>query len=278
VPQGADWAHQVLMRPLTLNDIIILIIPSCCYFLTIALAGMGMLLIPASVAFMVQASCIIFTAVCSVVAFPGRKLNSLHIRGIFASMAGVGIVSLAGYVYTLDSEHQASSLLSITSYLLSPRHSSVFTGDQSSAVSTQSALSARSGGEPTMVQNTTMLAWGVLLTLLSQLSQALQFVSEEMLVGSTDLHPLQMLAVEGSLSAMLSIVALSIGVFLPGHDEGHNVESFWDTIQQLRNSRPLFILCVAQFLGVAGCNFYGLRVSSMPPTHFSLCLHVANMA
>lgn len=74
VVEGADWASQVLVRSLTLHDMTLLIIPSACYFLTVALAGMGMLLIPASMAFMVQASCIIFTSACTVVAFPGMLL------------------------------------------------------------------------------------------------------------------------------------------------------------------------------------------------------------
>lgn len=280
VGEAADWASQVLVRSLTLNDIMLLIIPSCCYFLCIALAGMGMLLIPASMAFMVQSSCIVFTAACTVLAFPSRKLNNLHIRGIASCMVGVGIVSFAGYVYTLDEERRAlHSLLnpppppesSLPPYILPPQYSLLSGAWDSELDFSQSVITASStGGGPTMVLSTTMLVWGVLLTLLSQLAQALQFVSEEILVGRTNLHPLQMLAVEGTLSTVFSMVALGIGVLLPGKDEGGRIESLPDTLQQLGNSTPLLIICLAQFLGVAGNNYFGLRVSSA--YRLSFCL------
>ena len=252
-----------------------------------------MLLIPASMAFMVQASCIIFTAACTVLAFPGRKLNSLHIRGIVASMVGVGIVSIAGYVYSLDVQQLAlhSVLNAPTPYLLNApppyplsSHLSlpqrVLAGGlpgawDSELEFSQSAVTVRSSQGPAMVLSTTMLVCGVLLTLLSQLAQALQFVSEEILVGRTNMHPLQMLAVEGTLSTLFSIVALAFGVLLPGNDEMGCIESLPDTLRQLQNSVPLLVLCLAQFLGVAGNNYFGLKVSS---AHLGQLVHCPRAA
>lgn len=63
-----------------------------------------------------QASCIVFTALCSVI-FLRRKLNSLHIRGIGAAVAGVGVVSYAGLIYARNqasTPHMAPAMTSAT--------------------------------------------------------------------------------------------------------------------------------------------------------------------
>lgn len=283
--EEANWANQVLARQLTVQDWLSLAVPSFCYFMTITLAGAGMLLIPASMAFMVQGSCIIFTAVCTLVVFPGHKLNCLHIRAILSSMTGIGIVSLAGYVYTLDAEKQSDHVVSLplptelsTEDPQLPSTRSLLSDSLQPDLGSnaRSILAASSDKEPVMVASITTLVWGVVLTLLSQLTQAMQFVSEEALAGSANLHPLQMLAVEGILSTLFSIVAVVVGVLLPGHAVGGQLESLADTLVQLK-STPLFLLCLTVFLGYAGNNFFGIQVSSTHltwPTTCAVSTHV----
>ena len=100
----------------------------------------------------VQASCIIFTAMCSVL-FLHRKLNSLHVRGIIAAVAGVGVVSYAGFIYA---RNQA----------VPPRMLPVL---------------ASSDGQGSKVEVHVNLLVGVLLTLASQFAQVLRSLKTTLL-------------------------------------------------------------------------------------------------
>jgi hypothetical protein len=195
-------------------------------------------------------------------------------------MVGVAIVSVAGYVYSLDAKKHllhSSFLPSVPIRPLStdPGNANLISnyfGPFSELETVRLALTAEEHSDASiMVLSTTMLACGVVLTLLSQVSQALQFISEEIMVGSTNLHPLQIIAVEGTLSTILSAVCLGLGTMLPGKDEGGHIETLPDTFKQLENSMPLFLLCLGHFLGIGGGNFFGLRVSSvLPHAHATL--------
>lgn len=93
--------------------------------------------------------------------------------------------------------------------------------------------------------------------------QALQFVSEEYLLSDSQLHPVQVMGIEGALSAGFSCIALVAASLLPGPDSGV-AESWPDTVAQLQNSTTLVVMCLVTFLGVAGGNYFGLRVSGAP--------------
>lgn len=97
------------------------------------------------------------------------------------------------------------------------------------------------------------------------LVQALQFVSEEKLLSHSQLHPVQVMGVEGILSTLFSCVAIAIASQVPGSD-ARSAESWQDTVSQLDCSTPLLLLCLFQFLGVAGNNYFGLRVSGACPS------------
>lgn len=90
--------------------------------------------------------------------------------------------------------------------------------------------------------------------------QALQFVSEEKLLSDSQLHPVQVMGIEGLLSSLFSCIAVVAADLVPGADAGA-AESWHDTLVQVRRSTPLLLMCAFQFLGVAGGNYFGLRVS-----------------
>eukprot|EP00892_Ulva_mutabilis_P004712 jgi/Ulvmu1/2612/UM014_0063.1 len=223
VSQSEDFAC------LRITDVLLLILPSTGYFATMLLAGIGMLFIPASICFMVQASCIIFTALCSV-AFLQLKLNNLHVHGIISGVAGVGVVSYAGFIYA---RNQAG-------------------------VGAPGAPAAGDG--PTLATHATDLLLGVSLTMASQLTQALQFVSEERLLRRSRLHPAQVIGIEGVLSTVLSVAGLAVATNTPGGDAGA-AESWPDTVAQLGSSRLLLALLLFVFIGFAGNSYFGLKVS-----------------
>jgi drug/metabolite transporter (DMT)-like permease len=196
-----------------------------------------MMLIPASMAFTLQSSCIIFTAFCSVTLLH-RRLNHLHIKGISAIMLGVLIVSVAGLLYE-DCGSSIGVMDMDTDRLL--------------------LAIVRARGIPG--KSAMHLVAGVLLTLASQFAQALQYVSEEMILKQTDLHPVQVMGLEGLISVLFSVAAVFLAAIIPGGDASHVLESWRDTAAQLQSSQVLLLACFGHFLGVAGNSFFGLHVS-----------------
>lgn len=180
------------------------------------------MLLPASVAFMVQGSCIVFTALCSRVLLK-RPMNRLHVRGIALSMLGITIVAVAGYIYSREDSHVpipgpgparlhgsvASDVAGSVAWLEGAeagRHRDAFYSEHSAgplleaetlaSASTSRDHAAGAWWEGHSRHHTHMpasqkIVMGVLFTLASQLAQALQFVSEEQLLCDSQLHPVQ---------------------------------------------------------------------------------------
>lgn len=230
----------------TARDALALALPSTCFFTWVLLAGWGLLYIPASLAFILQSSCILFTAACSVILLK-RKLNSLHVRGIAAALLGISLVAAAG---VLDSEHATAPAT-----LASP--GSDLDGAPSSGWM-QGPHMERKAPAP---HHAYAAAFGIGLTLLSQLVQAMQFVSEEMLLPKCRLTPYQVMGMEGTIAMIWSCVALALFSVLPGGDTGGVAENLSDTLVQLRNDWPLALCCFGHFIGTAGLNTFGLRIS-----------------
>ena len=195
--------------------------------------------IPASMAFMVQSSCIIFTALCSLLLLH-RRLNRLHLQGIGTVLLGIALVTIAGIIYTDHNNAAARQLAGV--------HNDVQASDTPHSVAHRLSSRAR-------------LLSGVLLTLVAQLAQALQFVSEEQLLQRTALHPLQVMGLEGVVASCFCAVLLVVASYVPGIDQPH-LESWSDTMVQRQNSDGLVAMCLVFFAGLAGTNFFGLRVSS----------------
>jgi drug/metabolite transporter (DMT)-like permease len=219
--------------------------------------------IPASMAFMVQAACIVFTALASVVVLH-RRLNHLHIEGIFAALVGVAIVTVAGLIYADDERGRHEQQLS-----------ALAGGDDASngAASHDSLGSVAASGHSGWLE--ALLAGiyakrrlfaGVSLTLTAQCAQAMQFVIEEKLLGESELHPVQVMGLEGILSTLFSVLAVGAANVIPV--AGQPLENWPDTWGQLANSAALRYVMLFNFLGVAGTNYFGLRVSGVAPLRF----------
>jgi drug/metabolite transporter (DMT)-like permease len=233
-----------------------------------------MLFIPASMAFMVQSSCIIFTALCSVL-FLKRKLNGLHLKGIAASMVGIGIVTGAGMIYTHNSKSKTTSSALLDSLSVADATAGGAGLDDLDGLgwAELAARELRRRLPHIELSGAVELVTGVAITLVAQLAQALQFISEERLLQKSVLHPLQVLGLEGLLASLLSFFLLVIAAFVPGFGPEGVWESWTDTAAQLRSSDALAAICLVNVVGVAGTNMFGLRVSGA--TWRQLCVACA---
>lgn len=210
-----------------------------------------MLYIPASMAFMVQSSCIVFAALSSVLVLR-RRLNRLHIEGIIAALVGVAVVTVAGVLYSDDEQSSEAHDAELTQRALVAMAAP---GGRTAAAVAKKLYAKR------------RIFGGIGLTLAGAGAQALQFVSEERLLGRSKLPPTHVIGLEGLLSSLFSIIALIMASFIPGPSNGVQ-ESWPDTMAQLRNSVPLQLIIFANYVGIATTNIFGLRGSSLD---FLLC-------
>ena len=199
-------------------------------------AGVGIMLLPASIAFMVQGSCIMFTALCSRL-FLKRPINRLHARGIALSTLGIVAVAVAGYIYSRENKEPPiprpgpalrgagfsaqgdayvdveDSLEALNSeadparfYDRTPvAETKALTGVSSSRDWAAAAWWDRHAPQRMLLSPGHQIAAGVLFTLASQLAQALQFVSEEQLLCDSQLHPVQVCPPAGPIVCMVGI-------------------------------------------------------------------------
>ena len=207
--------------------------------------------IPASMAFMVQSACIIFTALASVL-FLHRRLNHLHLEGIAAALVGVGIVTVAGLIYADDERerqgHEMGALAGLADDDDALRDDALAAQHHGWVAALLSAIHAKR-----------KLFGGIALTLTAQCCQAMQFVIEEQLLAASELHPVQVMGLEGTLATVFSVAAVGVAQVVPMG--GRPLESWPDTAAQLRHSTALWWVLLFNFLGVAGTNYFGLRVS-----------------
>eukprot|EP01026_Neomeris_dumetosa_P033141 TRINITY_DN2637_c0_g2_i3.p1 TRINITY_DN2637_c0_g2~~TRINITY_DN2637_c0_g2_i3.p1 ORF type:complete len:719 (-),score=52.62 TRINITY_DN2637_c0_g2_i3:352-2508(-) len=125
-----------------------------------------------------------------------------------------------------------------------------------------------------------MACYGIGMTLLSQVLQAAQLVSEEGLLQDLNLHPLQVMGIEGSINfvGMVTIV-LPVVYFVPGPDPTCSCEeNTISTFMQLGNSQTLFWTNFVYFWTVLGTNLFGVLVTSVLGSIFRALLLTARTA
>ena len=211
-------------------------------------SGIGLLFTSASVFQMLRGSIIFFTAIFSVI-FLKRKLQLFHWTGMGLTVVGVTMIGL-------------SSILSTPS--VTP--SSATTPSSSSSSSSSSSGSTDDGqfllGMFDTASPHSMVWFGNVLVVVSQLMSATQMVIEEKFLKSKKLPPEFVVGVEGSFGiVMMLCIALPVVGSLPGPDGAGMHENAIDAAYLFINSTPLMCMVLSYFISIAFYNFCGLAVA-----------------
>jgi drug/metabolite transporter (DMT)-like permease len=214
-----------------------LAIPASLDVLGSGLSGVSMLFISASVWQMLRGSMIIYTAILSVI-FLKRRLSEQHVMGLILAFFGLSLVGLSAY---LDSEATDYFSLFSRSILFSQYQSYGKDGDGSSLV-----------------------IFGIVLTVLSQLCSAIQVVVEEGMLKEGGRYktpsPARVVAYEGVWGLIIMLIVLFVMQRSPGDDHG-SYENSIDSIEKMKNNGFLIFLIIIYCISIALFNQCGMAVS-----------------
>ena len=210
-----------------------LAIPASLDVLGSGLSGVSMLFISASVWQMLRGSMIIYTAVLSVV-YLKRRLTFQHTAGLMLATLGLTLVGLSAY---FDSPEASE-------------YRTLFRG---------TVL-----GEYTEGGSSSLVVFGILLTVLSQLCSAMQVVVEESMLTSASQYespsPARVVAFEGLWGLLIMVIVLLVMQWVPGADHG-SYENSVDSIQKMSNNMFLVFLIGLYCVSIALFNQCGMTVS-----------------
>jgi drug/metabolite transporter (DMT)-like permease len=214
-----------------------LAIPAGLDVLGSGLSGVSMLFISASVWQMLRGSMIIYTAVFSV-AFLKRRLSSQQLVGLLIAFVGLSLVGMSAY---MDSGSSSFQSVFIGTALLDHLKTIGADSDESSLV-----------------------AFGIILTLLSQVCSAVQVVVEEAMLKAGSRYrtpsPSRVVAYEGLWGLVIMVIVLIAMQYVPGDDHG-SYENSIDSFEKMRNNAFLFFLIVIYCVSIALFNQCGMAVS-----------------
>jgi drug/metabolite transporter (DMT)-like permease len=104
--------------------------------------------------------------------------------------------------------------------------------------------------------------YGMGLVVLSQMVQAVQLTFEDYFLADLRMAPLQVVGFEGLYGMLLMVFAVCPAIFfLPGSDVGGKLENSLDSIELIKSSKPILILCVCQACAMLMYNFAGMCVT-----------------
>ncbi|PSC71303.1 Drug Metabolite Transporter (DMT) Superfamily [Micractinium conductrix] len=207
----------------------LILIPTAFDLVASMLLAVGLLFVSASAFQMVRGSEVAFAALLSAACL-GRRLNRLHIGGIAACMAGIGLVG-------------AASMLDGPGADAPPGR--VAAGDPSGGASSAKA---------------TLL--GLALVIAAEAVQAAQVVAEDAFMhGSLGLSPMTVVGFEGVFGSLLMAALLPVVQRLPGREGGGLHEDSIDTLAQLQGSPEIRAAVWAYMGGVLLYNVSGMLVT-----------------
>ena len=203
-------------------------IPASLDVLGSGLSGVSMLFISASVWQMLRGSMIVYTAILSVV-FLNRRLQAQHVTGLLIASLGLTLVGLSAF---FDAEFSAAHYLR--------------------------SLHA-------MTDSSSMVIFGIGLTVLSQLCSAIQVVVEEFLLKTEGTEfvapsPARVVAMEGLWGLTIMMLVLCAMQAIAGPDHG-SYENSVDSVEKMGNSAILSVLVLVYCVSIALFNQCGMTVS-----------------
>jgi drug/metabolite transporter (DMT)-like permease len=227
---------------------ILLAAPACCDIAGTTLMNVGLLFVAASIYQMTRGALVLFVGLFSVI-FLKRKLYLYHWFSLFIVVLGVGIVGLAGALFTGDKNSPTAEKL---------HHSHKDKADMLHLLMVR-AVAATKAVAPDVVRTIV----GILLIAFAQIFTATQFVTEEWILENYALEPLRVVGWEGIFGFCVTIVAqtilhFTVGVSRKGRGGYFDAEAGYD---QVLHNRLIAVSSVLIMISIGGFNFFGLSVT-----------------
>lgn len=235
VPNADDRA------PLVGWKVILLGLPACCDITGTTLMNVGLLFVAASIYQMTRGALVLFVGLFSVI-FLKRKLFAYHWFSLVIVVLGVGVVGLAGAIYSGDKQ----------------------VADPQDKIDLKVvALFARNVVAKAADEDVVRTIVGIFLIAFAQIFTATQFVLEEWILENYALEPLKVVAWEGLFGLLVTvfiqiILHFTVGVSKAGKYGYFDAEEGY---HEIFTNRAIGISSLFIMVSIGGFNFFGLSVT-----------------
>ena len=227
--------------PLVGWKVILLGLPACCDITGTTLMNVGLLFVAASIYQMTRGALVLFVGLFSVI-FLKRKLFAYHWFSLVIVVLGVGLVGLAGAIYSGDKQ----------------------VADPQDKIDLKVvALLARDVVAKAADEDVVRTIVGIFLIAFAQIFTATQFVLEEWILENYALEPLKVVAWEGLFGLLVTvfiqiILHFTVGVSKAGKYGYFDAEEGY---HEIFTNRAIGISSLFIMVSIGGFNFFGLSVT-----------------
>ena len=223
----------------------LLALPACCDIAGTTLMNVGLLFVAASIYQMTRGALVLFVGLFSVL-FLKRKLYLYHWFSLFIVVIGVGLVGLAGAIFSGDKNPHTlpddkAGLLRIAALL------------------GRDVAAAAAAPAPEVVHTVI----GIFLIAFAQIFTATQFCLEEWILEHYALEPLKVVSWEGLFGFLVTILGQIILHFAVGVSEKGKY-GYFDAEEgygEVLSNRAIAVSSILIMFSIGGFNFFGLSVT-----------------
>lgn len=225
---------------------VLLALPACCDITGTTLMNVGLLYVAASIYQMTRGALVLFVGLFSVL-FLKRKLYIYHWFSLVIVVFGVGLVGLAGALFSGDKT--------------SPNSAGEVAKDMS-------ALASREMSTTDVAPEVMRTIIGILLIAFAQIFTATQFCFEEWILENYALEPLRVVGWEGIFGFTVTVIAqvvlhFTIGVSSRVRPRNPYLDYFdaREGYSQVFSNRLIGVSSILIMISIGGFNFFGLSVT-----------------
>ena len=227
--------------PLVGWKVILLGLPACCDITGTTLMNVGLLFVAASIYQMTRGALVLFVGLFSVI-FLKRKLFAYHWLSLVIVVLGVGLVGLAGAIYSGDKQ---------------------VADPQDRADLKVVALLVRDVVAKAADEEVVRTIVGIFLIAFAQVFTATQFCLEEWILENYALEPLKVVAWEGLFGLLVTvfiqiILHFTVGVSKAGKYGYFDAEEGY---REIFTNKAIGISSLFIMVSIGGFNFFGLSVT-----------------